>query len=117
MSSSPKKNRSLASRRSSRPGSPAKLNGLEESMKDLQAENQHLQFEIGDRDVEIERMKITLVALNEKLAMVNDIRQDGDDTKAYLANSEDKRNNLQVHVQQLAEKILQDTEQHEQKHD
>lgn len=82
-------------------------------MKELQTDNQQLQFEVGERDVEIERMKITLVALNEKLAMVEDIRQEGEDHKTYLADSEDKRNNLQAHLRELTEKILQDTEDHE----
>lgn len=115
MKASPKKSRPAT--QTSRAGSPGRANGFEESMKDLQAENQQLQFDVGERDVEIERMKITLVALNEKLAMVNDISKDGEDHKAYLADSEDKRNNLQAHLQELAQKILQDTEAHELKHD
>jgi len=50
---------------------------------------------LGERDVEIERMKTTLVALREKLAVTNDIKQDADDHKEYLGNSEAQRQNLQ----------------------
>jgi len=49
---------------------------------------------LGERDVEIERMKITLIALNEKLAVTNDIRLDADQHKEYLATSEAERNKL-----------------------
>ncbi len=44
----------------------------------MSSENQGLQFQLGERDVEIERMKITLIALNEKLSVTNDIRLDCD---------------------------------------
>jgi len=45
-------------------------------MSSLENENQNLQFSLGERDVEIERMKTTLIALNEKLAVTEDIRLD-----------------------------------------
>ena len=50
----------------------------------LQMENQNLQFALGDRDIEIERMKTTLFALNEKINVYSDIRNDADSNKAYL---------------------------------
>ena len=64
------------------------------TMASLQPENQQLQFDIGDRDVEMERMKITLFALNERVAMVAALNQDGDEQRTYLATSEYKRNDL-----------------------
>ena len=71
-----------------------------------QDESQELQFAIGERDVEIERMKITLVALNEKLAVTNDIRLDCDQHKQYLSQSEQQRANLQAQIMDTAEEIL-----------
>ena len=50
----------------------------------LQTENQNLQFALGDRDIEIERMKTTLYALNERVNVQNDIRDDIESQKAYL---------------------------------
>ena len=47
--------------------SPSKSNIQDDYLNGLQGENQNLQFQIGERDVEIERMKTTLMALNEKL--------------------------------------------------
>lgn len=47
-----------------------------------------MQFQLGERDIEIDRMKTTLFALNEKLAMVTDIKNDLEETKSYLQGSE-----------------------------
>ena len=46
----------------------------EDSISTLQNENQSLQFALGERDVEIERMKTTLEALNGKLVLISDMR-------------------------------------------
>jgi hypothetical protein len=43
-------------------------------------------------------MKITLIALNEKLAIVNDIKLDGDQFKEYFQNTENQRGSLQVKI-------------------
>ena len=63
-----------------------------ESALGMQQENQNLQFAIGDRDIEIDRMKTTLIALNEKLTVQTDIRKDVGDTRQSFAGSEDQRN-------------------------
>lgn len=42
-------------------------------MDALQSENQNLQFALGDRDIEIERMKTTLFSLNEKINVNSDL--------------------------------------------
>ena len=53
----------------------------DDMISQLQEESQHLQFQVGERDIEIDRMKTTLFALNEKLNMVTDIKNDLDGTK------------------------------------
>lgn len=50
-------------------------------------------------------MKITLIALNEKLAVTNDIRLDLDQTKEYFSTSENKRNDLQAHIDETIERM------------
>ena len=45
----------------------------DDSIGGLQTEVQKLQFTVGDRDVEIERMKTTLIALNGKLSRLEDV--------------------------------------------
>lgn len=76
-----------------------------------------LQFQIGERDVEIERMKITLIALNEKLAIVNDIKLDGDQFKEYFQNSENQRGSFQVRIVETSQKLVIDTNGHSEKHE
>ena len=61
-------------------------------------------------------MKTTLVALNEKLAVTNDIKQDADDHNEYLGNSEAQRQNLQQQMEQTAQKILQDAAANAEQH-
>ena len=83
----------------------------------MSSENQGLQFQLGERDVEIERMKITLIALNEKLSVTNDIRLDCDQFKTYHTTSETERNALQVQIDECCENIkkaqLGNDEQHQ----
>jgi chromosome segregation ATPase len=74
-------------------------------LNNLQNENQNLQFTLGERDVEIERMKTTLIALNEKLAVTDDIRLDCDQYKKYFADSEQDRKNLQSSMTQTSADI------------
>lgn len=50
---------------------------------------------MGERDVEIERMKTTLLALNEKLTVVNDVKQDIVEHQQYFQESEAQRAKLQ----------------------
>jgi len=63
---SPKKRVSTAGgspNKSMRVSSPHRY--VDETYQNLQKENQSLQFALGERDVEIDRMKTTLVSLNE----------------------------------------------------
>ena len=96
--------------------SPSKSNLQDDYLNGLQGENQNLQFQIGERDVEIERMKTTLMALNEKLQVLTDIKQDIDDHKEYIRNSEDKRNELQSYIDNTGKKITADTKNHSDQH-
>jgi len=72
------------------------LGALDESAPlGMHQENQSLQFQVGERDVEIERMKTTLMALNEKLQVLTNIKEDVEETRQYFATSENKRVLLQ----------------------
>ena len=57
-----------------------------------------MQFTVGERDIEIERMKTTLIALNHKLAALQDIQREVEDHKEFLKMSEDERGGLQTHI-------------------
>jgi hypothetical protein len=105
--SSPKKSRSSVTKvdRSS-PSKNGNVGSFEE-INPLQ-EIQSLQFQLGERDVEIERMKTTLMALNEKLAVVNDVKMDIEDHKKYFATSEQERAKLQDILVETSESVKQE---------
>ena len=62
-------------------------------------------------------MKITLIALNEKLAIVNDIKLDGDKFKEYFQNSENHIGNIQIKIVETSQKVVVDTKDHSEKHE
>ena len=108
MPSSPKKRQSTTS--------PTKAPKNEDVISGLQAEIQHLQFQLGERDIEIERMKTTLIALNEKVAVTSDIKNDCDEHKGYLDTSENERKKLQNHIVDASVKIKEEQEKNSETH-
>lgn len=62
-------------------------------------------------------MKITLQALNVKIAVIDDLSADVSQHKQYLATSEGKRNGLQDELAEAARKIEKDGASHEERHD
>lgn len=75
-----------------------------------------MQFATGERDIEIERMKTTLIALNGKLSVMTDIEKEVQDHRGYLVTNETKRTELQVHITELGQKLRVDTDAHDEKH-
>ena len=107
-----------ASPKKQRPSSPTKAAGTavaqsQEILNQMNTENQSLQFSLGERDVEIERMKITLIALNEKLAVTNDIRLDCTQYKEYHSVSETERKELQSKIDECCENIKNSQDQND----
>ena len=85
MKSSPKRRTAAGSpqkQSTARGGGYAEVEVLLEEVKKLQ-------FQLGDRDTEIERMTTTLVALNHKLDALQDVQKEIDDHKTYIKTSED----------------------------
>jgi chromosome segregation ATPase len=113
MKASPKKSRPATA---SPQKSPTKAAAAAENDQ-LHEEIKQLQFTVGDRDVEIERMKTTLIALNHKLASLTDVQKEIDDHKSFLKESEGERGALQTHIVQTSQKITIDTSAHNTKHD
>ena len=111
-----------ASPRKTRPSSPTKMAGgsinpSQEILNQMNTENQGLQFQLGERDVEIERMKITLIALNEKLAVTNGIRLDCTQYKEYHLTSETERKTLQVKIDECCENIKSSQDLNDEQHE
>ena len=61
-------------------------------------------------------MKTTLYALNERVNVQSDIRDDIDSHKAYLQTSENQRGQLQASIVKTSEKIVIETSAHNEKH-
>ena len=88
----------------------------DDSIGGLQTEVQKLQFTVGDRDVEIERMKTTLIALNGKLSRLEDVQKELEENKTSFQVSENKRVTLQTEFTSITKKVRQDTQEHETTH-
>ena len=67
---------------------------------------------LTEKDVEIDHLRTTQFALNEKVEVINDMKQDVITHKTLFDNSESKRGELQVHIKQTSLKIIKDTEEH-----
>ncbi len=67
---------------------------------------------LNERDVEIDHLKTTVIALNEKSELLGDMKQDVSDTRVQLEKSEQARVELQVHIKTTTVTISKDTEEH-----
>lgn len=69
-------------------------------------------MELGEKEIELERMKITIMALNQKMASVRDLTADLDKHKEGLDESNSKRAELQGTLEENKVQIEKDTEAH-----
>lgn len=75
--------------------------------------NAELQLKLKQKEQELEHKLNTLIALNEKLQVFNDIKKDLAENKQIVRQSEDARGKLQVTITQTAQKLKEDTEMKE----
>ena len=78
-----------------------------------QGSNAELQLQLKKKEQELEHKLNTLIALNEKLQVFNDIKKDLAENKQIVRQSEDARGNLQITIKQTAQKLKEDTEMKE----
>ena len=74
-----------------------------------QREKDQLQLALKDREIELEHKLNTLIALNEKLAVFNDLQRDVAENQAFVRESEDHREQLQAKLTQTAQQVKEDT--------
>jgi len=72
---------------------------------------------MGEKDVELERMKMTLFALNSKLQQWEEMKGNCVSAGESLALSEQKRGELQDFIQQSGLKVSSDLQMHSSKKD
>ena len=63
-----------------------------------------------EKDVEAEHKLNTLIALNEKLEVFNDLKKDVAENQKLVRESEQKREELQSKLDENARRIQEDTE-------
>ena len=78
-----------------------------------QGSNAELQLQLKKKEQELEHKLNTLIALNEKLQVFNDIKKDLAENKQIVRQSEDARGKLQITIKQTAQKLKEDTEMKE----
>ena len=75
-----------------------------------QKETAELQLLCKEKDVEAEHKLNTLIALNEKLEVFNDLKKDVAENQKLVRESEAKREELQAKLDENAKRIKEDTE-------
>lgn len=70
-------------------------------------------MKLKQKEQELEHKLNTLIALNEKLQVFNDVKKDLAENKQIVRQSEDARGRLQVTITQTAQKLKEDTEMKE----
>jgi hypothetical protein len=77
--------------------------------------NDHIhnaQMALSEKEIEIERLKITVVSLNTKCTVVDDHIEDVRTTTVRYEESEIARENLQIHIVESSKKIAVDNRSH-----
>ena len=67
---------------------------------------------LSEKEVEIDHLKTTIVALTENMEVVTDLKKDVQVHKDLFKHSEEKRTELQVHITETSVKIHTDTTEH-----
>ena len=78
----------------------------------LQDQGHQMQMVISEKEIEIERLKITVVSLNTKCTVVDDHIEDLKNTTTRYDDSEIQRENLQQHIVETAKKVQVDNVNH-----
>jgi gas vesicle protein len=83
------------------------------SIEQIVADATHnMQMLVSEKEIEIERLKTTVVSLNSKCAIVDDHLEDVKNTTNRFEESEQQRANLQNHMKQTSKKVQQDNNAH-----
>ena len=78
-----------------------------------QKSNAELQLALKEKDVELQHTLNTLIALNEKLEVFNDLKQDKKAHMEIIQDHEDQREKLRVTITRTATKVKEDRGNHE----
>jgi len=68
---------------------------------------------LNEKDVEIEHLKTTMIALDEKVKVIDDCHQEVNASRRDFRESEAKRGELQEHITHTGVKVGEDAKEHE----
>ena len=74
----------------------------------IQEEYHNAQMTISNQEIEIERLKTTVIALNAKCSIVDDHKQDVEYSTARHVESESKRVDLHTHIKSVVVNVHND---------
>lgn len=81
--------------------------------ENLLSDQQHqMSMQVSEKEIEIERLKTTVVSLNAKCSNVNDIEEDFRNASTRFEDSEAQRTKLQEHIVLTSQKVEQDAQNH-----
>ena len=103
---SPKKSRPSESKES--PSRQSLLNAYSDQTQDVG----ELQHQVLELNAENEHVKNIMIGLNEKLLAFNDFKQDVENHKAMLKSSEGEREQWQIKVRTISQKVMVDSQEH-----
>ena len=78
-----------------------------------QKSNAELQLALKEKDIELQHTLNTLIALNEKLEVFNDLKKDKSEHMTIIQDSEENREKLQITITNYCQKLKIDTENNE----
>ena len=104
---SPKKNRPSTALGGNNAGPSS--NDYEMMLQQQQHDNQ---MDISTQEIEIERLKTTVIALNSKCSIVDDHITDSKNATVRYEDSEIKREELQTHIIQISQTVKTDNTAH-----
>ena len=90
---------------------------LEDTIRELSQDKQELSMMCEEKETELERVKTTVYALNDKLAIFNDLEQELQTKNESLLKSEAKRAELQNRIAETSVKITEDAKFHKETHE
>ena len=90
---------------------------LEDTIRELSQDKQELSMMCEEKETELERVRTTVYALNDKLAIFNDIENELKVKNESLLLSEKKRVELQKRMEETSIKITEDAKFHKETHE
>jgi len=106
----------MSSPKKGRPSTAAFVASVQEVERERESayteEIHNAQMTISNQEIEIERLKTTVIALNGKCAIVDDHRFHAENTIIKHTDSESKRIMLHTHIKEVTEQIHTDNGEH-----